>query len=203
MSFFVSIEGMRQAYSVYKIGTSFISKTESVIEEIGTTELQAALNSIRDMRLSKSPERELNMALTQLRSALQIFDAKSKSIFVSYGLLEKRWKTSFLISTCYYAIEEKQLCMQFRLKSESDFSEWLESYSCCGSGKLHLKELWYDKTKDKVNEIGLSWSFSKPERCSFWGCFSSENHRNFDKAYTEHKNAIKQQYASIIERLTT
>ena len=38
---------------------------------------------------------------------------------------------------------------------------------------------------------------------TFWGGFSSGNHRNFDKAYTEHKNAIKQQYASIIERLTT
>lgn len=97
MSFFISIENMRQAYSIYKLGTNFISKTESVIEEIGTTELQAALNSIRDMRISSCPERELNMALTQLRSALQLFDSKSNSFFASNGLLEKRWKTSFLM----------------------------------------------------------------------------------------------------------
>ena len=104
MSFIMSIESMRQAYSIYKLGTNFISKTESVIEEIGTTELQAALNSIRDMRISSCPERELNMALTQLRSALQLFDSKSNSFFVSNGLLEKRWKTSFLISLCYYTL---------------------------------------------------------------------------------------------------
>lgn len=202
MSFIMSIESMRQAYSIYKLGTNFISKTESVIEEIGTTELQAALNSIRDMRISSCPERELNMALTQLRSALQLFDSKSNSFFVSNGLLEKRWKTSFLISLCYYTIHENKLCSQFRQKSELDFSEWLESYSNCGSGKLYWKEEWYDTTKNKVNEIGLLWSYSKPES-TFWGGFSSDNHRNFDKAYTEHKNAIKQQYASIIERLTT
>ena len=202
MSFFISIENMRQAYSIYKLGTNLISKTESVIEEIGTTELQAALNSIRDMRISSCPERELNMALTQLRSALQLFDSKSNSFFVSNGLLEKRWKTSFLISLCYYTINENKLCTQFRQKSESDFSEWLENYGYCGSGKLYWKERWYDITKDKVNEIGLLWSYSKP-KSSFWGDFSSENHRKFNKAYAEHKNAIKQQYVSIIERLTT
>ena len=84
MSFIVSITSMRQAYTIYKLSYSFISKTESVIAEIGGNELNAALKSIQDMRISNYPERELNIALTQLRSALQHFDSKANDFLVSF-----------------------------------------------------------------------------------------------------------------------
>lgn len=201
MSFLLSIEGLKQAFAIGRFSYNFISKAESVIVEIGKNELNAAINSIRDMRISNNPERELNMAITQLRSALQHFDSKADNFFVSYGTLESRWKTSLLISICYYALGEKDLCIQFRNKTENDFSFWLEEYSHSGSGKLYAKELRYNQVKDTINEIGLSWHSNYPES-SLWGGLSSDNHRRFDNAYKEHKNNVKKQYVEFVHRLT-
>lgn len=201
MSFIMSIESMRQAYSIYKLGTNFISKTESVIEEIGTTELQAALNSIRDMRISSCPERELNMALTQLRSALQKFDSKSNSYFVSNGLLEKRWKTSLLISICYHILDENDLCSKYHDKTYEDFSDWLEKISEVPIGKLYAKEHNYNVVKQKINSIGLQWNYSHPESHGIFPNLVGENHRRFDEAFFNHKESIKDQYKEVIKRL--
>ena len=154
---------MRQAYTIYKLSYSFISKTESVIAEIGGNELNAALKSIQDMRISNYPERELNIALTQLRSALQHFDSKANDFLVSFKTLERRWKTSLLISICYHILNEDNLSIEYNNKTNEDFSEWLENISNFPIGKLYAKENNYDFVKKTINNIGLTWNYSYPE----------------------------------------
>lgn len=202
MSFLLSIESMRQAYSIYKFSTNFISKTESVIEEIGANELKAALNSIHDMHISNKPERELNMAITQLRSALQNFDSNADNFLVSHKLLEKRWKTSLLISICYHILDENDLCLKYHDKTYEDFSDWLENISQVPVGKIYAKEHNYNVVKQKINSIGLQWNYSHPESHGIFPDLVRENHRRLDEAFFNHKENIKDQYKDVIERLT-
>lgn len=201
MSFILSVESMRQAYSIYKFSTNFISKTESVIEEIGANELNAALNSIHDMYISNNPERELNMAITQLRLALQNFDSNAGNYFVSHKLLEKRWKTSLLISICYHVLDETDLSFKYHDKTYEDFSDWLENISQVPVGKIYAKEHNYNVVKQKINSIGLDWNYSCPKSHGIFPDLIRENHRRFDEAFCNHKESIKEQYKEVTNNL--
>lgn len=196
MSFILSIETLRQVGTIYNV-SKFIFSTKSVIEEIGGNEFKAALHSLDDMSRSNNPERELNMAITHLRSALEHFALKSDGLFASYSAMQKRFETALLISLCYKFLSEYALCCQYGDSSIKYFSEWLEAYSYCPSGKLHWKEIYYDRVKDEVNRIGLSWTYSYPES-GFLGGLSDSHHRKFDAELHNHKEQIKQQYNRII-----
>lgn len=200
MSFILSIESLRNAYTVYNIASNFVFATESVIEQIGSNEFNAALRSLNDMKYSSMPERELNMAITQLRTALQHFDSKSNGLFASYGAMKRRFQTALLISVCYNAVHEYNLCEQYRQKSVEYFSIWIEEKGEPAGGKLYAKEFAYDALQSEVNSLGLSWTYSYPASGTFSG-FSSSHHREFDDLYRRHKDAIKDQYENFTREL--
>ena len=198
MSFISSIEAFRQVISICNFSKKFIFAAEDVVVQIGANELTAAKNSFYDMKVSKNPHRELNMAITQLRCALQHFDSKRYSC---YGLLddwnamEKCYQTALFISLCYYSEGERVLCEKYGNLSCEYFNEWLDHYHR-PQGKLHAQQMRYDLLKAKVSEIGLYWPYSYPN--SSWNPFSSTDQRSFDIAYEKHKKAIKEQYRSLV-----
>lgn len=196
MSFILSIEALRQVGTIYNV-TKFIFATKSVIEEIGGNEFNAAIHSLDDMYRSNNPERELNMAITHLRSALEHFASKSNGILRTTTAMRKRFETALLISLCYKVLSEHTLCCQYGDSSIKYFSEWLEEYSNCPSGKLHWKEIFYDRVKDEVNKIGLSWTYSYP-KAGFLDFLSDSHHRKFDSELSEHKERIKEQFNRIV-----
>jgi len=203
MSYILSIEALRNVYTAYRFSSKFIFATEDVIEKIGSNEFNAALRSLKDMRISDNPERELNMAITQFRSSLEHFVSKSQGIFASYNVMKKQFQTALLISICYYCINERALCEQYRALSVNYFSEWLESYSNgCPSGKLYNLEIWYDETKKEVIDLGLSWNYSYPDS-GFFDLFSDKAHRRFREAFRSHKEAIKNQYIEFTYKVTS
>lgn len=196
MSFILSIETLKQVGTIYNV-SKFIFATKSVIEEIGGNEFNAALHSLDDMSRSNNPERELNMAITHLRSALEHFASKSDGLLGSITAMQKRFETALLISLCYKILLEHTLCCQYGDSSIKYFSEWLEAYAHCPSGKLHWKEIFYDRVKDEVNRIGLSWTYSYPKG-GFFDFLSDSHHRKFDAEFREHKEQIKEQYNRIV-----
>lgn len=199
MSFVLSIETLRQVGTIYNV-SKLIFATKSVIEEIGSNEFNAAIHSLDDMPRSNCPERELNMAISHLRSALEHFASKSDGFFWSITAMQQRFETALLISLCYKILSEHTLCCQYGDYSIEYFSEWLEAYSHCPSGKLHWKELFYDRVKDEVNRIGLSWTYSYPEG-GFFDFLSNNHHRKFDAELYRHKELIKEQYKHIVRKI--
>lgn len=194
MSFISSIEAVRKAYAIYSFASNFIFAAEDVVVQIGSNELNAAKRSLSDMRSSNNPQRELNMAITQLRSALEHFDSKRYTLgglLDDWGAMEKSFQTALFIAVCYSFIGESILSEKFRNMSCDYFAEWLDHYNR-PQGKRWAQELRYDMVKDKVNEMGLSWPYSYPE--SSWNPFSSEDSRKFHEAYERHKEAVKKQY---------
>jgi hypothetical protein len=171
-----------------------------VIEEIGSNEFNAALHSLDDMRRSSNPERELNMAITQLRSALEHFISKSEGFLGSLTSAKRMFQTALLISVCYKLINEQALSCKYRDASIEYFSTWLEDYSYCSSGKLHWREMYYDRVKEAVNELGLSWTYNYPPS-GFFSAFSSSHSQKFASALSEHKQKIKEQYYQIAHNI--
>lgn len=200
MSFIISIETLRQIGSFVNVAR-FIFATKNVIEEIGGNEFNAALNSLDDMSRSNNPERELNMAITQLRSALEHFKSKSQGVLGSISADKQMFQTALLISICYRFQQETLLSCQYRDISIKAFSTWLEAYSYCPSGKLYWREMYYDRVKDEVNKLGLDWSYSYPSS-GFLSIFSDKHSKKFDSALAEHKEIIKEQYRLFANRIT-
>lgn len=199
MSFTLSMETLRQIGTLYNV-SKFVFATKSVIEEIGGNEFKAAIHSLDDMCRSTNPERELNMAITQLRSALEHFSSKSDGFWGSISAMKQRFQTALLISLCYRILSEHVLCVQYKDNAIKYFSEWLESKSHCPSGKLHWKKEYYDRVKEEVNNLGLSWSYTYPKD-GFFDFLSDSYHRQFDKCYSEHKMLIKEQFQMIANRI--
>ena len=199
MSFIVSIETLRHLGSIVNVA-KFIFATKNVIEEIGSNEFNAALHSLDDMSRSNNPERELNMAITQLRSALEHFKSKSLGILGSVSADKQMFQTALLISICYKFLQETILSYKYRDISIKAFSTWLEAYSHCPSGKLYWRELYYDRVKDEVNKLGLNWPYSYPPS-GFFDVFSDKHSRKFNSALTEHKEKIKEQYLLFVTRI--
>lgn len=201
MSFIASIEAFRKAITIYNFCSKFIFAAEDVVVQIGSNELSAAKQSLYDMRLSNSPHRELQMAITQSRSALQHFDSKRHSLLCGLTAMEKSYQTAIFISLCYFSEGEQVLCEKYRNLSCDYFSEWLDNYHP-PEGKLYAQQLRYDLVKQRVNEIGLSWPYSYPDSVS-WNPFSSIDSDNLKKAYEKHKEAVKNQYKALTYRLIT
>lgn len=203
MGFIAYIEAFRKAYTIYNLSSKFIFAAEDVVVQIGSNELNAAKQSLNDMRSSNNPRRELNMAITQLRSALEHFDSKRYSLggFIDdWSAMEKCFQTALFISVCYYSIGETALSEKFRNKSCDYFEEWLEHYHR-PQGKKYAQELRYDLVKDKVIEIGLSWPYTYPERSGLFDDFSSKKQNMFDDAFQKHKEYVKEQYKTITRSL--
>ena len=206
MGFITTIETFRKAIIIGKFTSKLVFAAEDVVVQIGSNELNAAKQSLFDMRSSNNPQREFNMAITQLRSALEHFDSKRFSFggFVEdWGAMEKCYQTALFISICYYSIGEAVLSEKFRNKSCDYFVEWINYYQRPIVGKLYHKEFCYDLVKKKVIEIGLLWPYSYPEMDGFFDEFSSKKHKMFDDAFEKHRNAVKEQYRTLTYRLTT
>ncbi len=199
MSFILTTETLRQLGTIYNV-SKFILATKSVIEEIGGNEFNAAIHSLDDMKMSNNPKRELNMAITHLRAALEHFSSQANGYFGSISAMKQQFETALLIAICYKILSEFALCEQYKKASVQYFSNWLNTYSYCPSGKLHWKEFYYRRTKETVNEIGLSWTYSYPEGV-FFSFLSDSHHRRFDDALKEHTEKIKLQYKDFVDRI--
>lgn len=156
------------------------------------------------MKSSNNPQRELNMAITQLRSALEHFDSKRYSmggLLNDWEAMERSYKTSLLIAVCYASIGESLLSQQFRKKSIEYFEEWLDNYQR-PQGKVWAQNARYDMIKEKVITIGLSWPYSYPQRNGLFDDFSSKKQKLFDDALRDHKKSVVGQFVELSQRLT-
>lgn len=199
MSFILTTETLRQIGTIYNV-SKFILATKSVIEEIGGNEFNAAIHSLEDMKISNNPARELNMAITHLRSALEHFSSQANGFFGSISAMKQQFETALLIAICYKILSEFTLCEQYKKASMEYFTDWLNEYSYCPSGKLYWKEIYYNRVKDAVNEIGLSWTYSYPKG-GFFAVFSSSHSKKFNDALEEHKEKINLQYKVFLDKI--
>ena len=201
MSFIFSIEALRSAYQAYRLSSKFISATKSVIEIIGSNEFDAAIKSLNDMKLSNKPERELNMAITQFRTALQHFDSECNGWFPQTKTMKRRFQTALLISVCYYVAGEPSLSEKYRSLSVAHFSEWLEQKGKPLKSALTYKEEAYDDLKFEVNNLGLTWENSYPERSFFSWEWAPKAQNAFNELYRRDKDAAKKQFDNVTKSL--
>lgn len=102
---------------------------------------------------------------------------------------------------CYASISERVLSEQFREKSNEYFKEWLDNYQR-PQGKIWAQNARYDMIKEKVEEIGLSWPYSYPERNGLFDDFSSKKQKLFDDALQKHKEYVIRQFNEMTNRVT-
>ena len=104
-----------------------------ILIEIGDNQYYAALSALKDMKSSGRPERELESAITNLRSAYQAYDSQSTNSVLRYGLIhagygpkehKKACEAACLIAACYIYLGERELARKYIDFSKHHFERY-------------------------------------------------------------------------------
>lgn len=182
MDFFCIISTLKNAYSAYKLSQSFVDKFEFTINQIGETELESSLVTIKDSVLSTTPKREIDSAITQLR--------------LSFGKLNganyHKTQVATLLSILYYCVGEIELGKQYKEISIETFSHFIDIQELCitsfPSTKKELSEIIdgsfkydsFDIFDDLETVWGIKWKGPKPAslaKMGFMKLFSKTSYR--------------------------
>jgi hypothetical protein len=104
-----------------------------IITELGDVQYNAACSALRDMTRSGRPSREVESAITCLRSAYEAYDSQSTTSVMTYGWAfagygpeehKKACEAACLISVCYAYLREKELTLKYLNLSKKHFDKY-------------------------------------------------------------------------------
>jgi hypothetical protein len=104
MEILILVAKFSQALKTYETLRKFILGGEMaiILNTIGDVHARAAAGALTDREYSKSPEREVESAITSLRSAYE-----------SYSSKQKKYQAAAAIALCYRFLNERKLTLKY------------------------------------------------------------------------------------------
>ena len=135
------------------INDLFVNKTADLIDKIGCSDFNAAIECMHDAEVSNNPEREYISALTLLKSSIEKLKKDN----------EYRFQGALIIGVCYKFLREETLSIRYLEMSKCFFREWIEKNRPVGLMSIggvrfgYSNYMRYSDFKDAIISLGLKW----------------------------------------------
>lgn len=107
--------------TVQKLNQLFENQLTTMLDAIGDVNFKAAGRALKDLKLSKQPQREIESAITHLRAAYIAFESIDRPTSKENC---KCISALCIISTCYRHLGEKKLQNEYISISEKVLQQW-------------------------------------------------------------------------------